>query len=66
MPADRDGGYRFQPDQTCWLDVHDFQARMMEEFSNQEAGQQTKIISAFEQARQLYRDDFLAEDLYAD
>lgn len=61
-----DGGYLFQPDETCWLDVNEFKTRISEGDRYQEAGQQREAIRAYEQARQLYRGDFLAEDLYAD
>jgi predicted ATPase with chaperone activity len=61
-----DGGYLFQPDETCWLDVDEFQTRISEGDRYQEAGQQPEAIQAYEQARQLYRGDFLPEDLYAD
>ncbi len=58
-----EGGYIFNPDETCWLDVEAFQSRIAEGFHYQEAGQQPQAIHAYEQARQLYRGDFFAEDL---
>ena len=61
-----DGGYIFNPDETCWLDVEAFQSWIAEGFHYQEAGQQPQAIHAYEQARQLYRGDFFAEDLYTD
>ena len=61
-----DGGYLFQPDESCWLEVDEFQTRILEGARYQESGQQRAAILAYEQARQLYRGDFLAEDLYAD
>jgi DNA-binding SARP family transcriptional activator/Tfp pilus assembly protein PilF len=61
-----DGGYLFSPDETCWLDVDAFQTRIADGFRYQEVGQQPQAIRAYEQARQLYRGDFLAEDLYTD
>ena len=60
------GGYLFQPDSTCWLDVDQFQFHLAEGARLQEQGNQVEAISAFEQARELYRGDLLAEDLYAD
>ncbi len=60
------GGYLFQPDETCWLDVEQFQSHLAESGELQERGQQVEAISALEQARELYRGDFLSEDLYAD
>jgi len=61
-----DGGYLFQPNETCWVDVDEFQTRISDGSRFQEEGQQREAIRAYEQARQLYRGDFLAEDLYAD
>jgi DNA-binding SARP family transcriptional activator/Tfp pilus assembly protein PilF len=61
-----DGGYLFQPDESCWLDVDEFQTRISEASRFHEAGQQPAAILAYEQARQLYRGEFLAEDIYAD
>ncbi|MDY6873321.1 MAG: tetratricopeptide repeat protein, partial [Chloroflexota bacterium] len=60
------GGYIFQPDETCWLDVNQFQARISEGMAYQEQAQQIKAIKSFEAARGIYRGDFLSEDLYAD
>ena len=60
------GGYIFQPDDTCWLDVDEFQFYLSEGSLYQEKGQQIEAISAYEKARKIYRGDFLAEDLYAD
>lgn len=61
-----EGGYLFQPDETCWLDLDEFQTQILEGARYQEIGQQPRAIRVYEQARQLYRGDFLAEDLYAD
>ncbi|MBG0771532.1 MAG: winged helix-turn-helix domain-containing protein, partial [Anaerolineaceae bacterium] len=60
------GGYIFQPDDSCWLDVDQFQSHLTEGAALQEHGQQVEAIAALEQARGLYRGDFLTEDLYAD
>ena len=60
------GGYLFQPDETCWLDVDAFQSQITEAAACQENGQPRRAIQAYEKARQFYRGDFLAEDLYAD
>ncbi|QRN82602.1 tetratricopeptide repeat protein [Chloroflexota bacterium] len=60
------GGYLFQPDETCCLDVEQFQAHLAEGARLQEQGQQIEAIGVLEQARELYRGDLLAEDLYAD
>ena len=61
-----DGGYIFSLDENCWLDVDEFQTAVVEGSRYQEAGQQSEAVDAYEQARQLYRGDFLAEDLYTD
>lgn len=60
------GGYIFQLDETCWLDVDKFQSHFSEGTHHQEIGQQIEAITAYENAREIYRGDFLAEDLYAD
>jgi len=60
------GGYVFQPDESVWLDVDQYQASLAEAAALQGSGQQIEAITRFEQARELYRGDFLAEDLYAD
>ena len=60
------GGYIFQPDESCWLDVDAFQYQISQGTQHQETGQQIEAITAFENAREIYRGVFLAEDLYAD
>ena len=60
------GGYIFQPDDTCWLDVDAFQLHISQGQQFQETGQQIEAISAYEKGREIYRGVFLAEDLYAD
>ncbi|MBG0770095.1 MAG: winged helix-turn-helix domain-containing protein, partial [Anaerolineaceae bacterium] len=60
------GGYLFQPDDSCWLDVDQFQLHLTEGATLLEQRQQVEAIAALERARELYRGDFLAEDLYAD
>jgi DNA-binding SARP family transcriptional activator len=59
-------GYIFEPDDSCWIDVEEFQSLVSQGAHFQEIGQGRKAIQAFEQARQVYRGDFLAEDLYTD
>jgi DNA-binding SARP family transcriptional activator len=61
-----DGGYLFSPDEDCWLDVAAFQAGLDQAAQQQELGEQRLAIQAYEQARRLYRGDFLSEDLYVD
>lgn len=60
------GGYISQPDETCWLDVDQFQFYLEEGATLQEQSRQIEAVKVFEQARELYRGDLLAEDLYAE
>ncbi len=60
------GGYIFELDDTCWLDIEVFQSLVNQGARLQAEGQPQKAISAYEQAEHIYRGDFLAEDLYAD
>ena len=59
-------GYIFEPDESCWIDVEEFQILISEGARFQEIGQGRPAIQAYEKAHQAYRGDFLAEDLYAD
>jgi len=59
------GGYCFETDDSCWVDVDAFQSLITQGLQQQESGQQREAIQAYEKARSLYRGDFLAEDLYA-
>lgn len=59
-------GYIFESDDSCWIDVEEFQRLVSQGAHFQEVGQGRKAIQAYEQARQVYRGDFLAEDLYND
>jgi len=59
-------GYIFEPDDDCWIDVDEFQTLISEGAHYQEIGQGRQAIQVYEQAHQVYRGDFLAEDLYAD
>lgn len=61
-----DGGYLFNLQPGCWLDVNAFQVALDQAAQQQELGPQRPAIQAYEQARRLYRGDFLAEDRYAD
>lgn len=58
------GGYIFETDDSCWVDVDAFESLTTQASQSQESGQQREAIQAYEQARSLYRGDFLAEDLY--
>ncbi len=60
------GGYLFETDESCWLDVDAFRSSLAQGRHYFDAGKQRLAIQAFEQARSLYRGDFLSEDLYAD
>jgi len=60
------GGYVFEADDSCWMDVLEFQSLISKGESYQEIGQQQQAIRVYEEACKLYRGDFLAEDLYAD
>ncbi|MEE4195547.1 MAG: BTAD domain-containing putative transcriptional regulator, partial [Anaerolineae bacterium] len=60
------GGYIYQPDETCWLDVDQFQSYLEEGATRQEQSHQIEAIKVLEQARELYRGELLAEDLYAE
>ena len=59
------GGYLFNPDQSCWVDVDAFQKLITQGLQDQDSGQHRQAILTYEQARGLYRGDFLSEDLYA-
>jgi len=61
-----DGGYLFSLNEEIWVDIDKFQGAFAEGSQFQESEQHLEAITAFERARQLYRGDFLAEDLYAD
>ncbi len=61
-----DGGYIFTPDADCWLDINEFQTAITQGQRFFENGQSLEAINYFEQARKLYRGEFLAEDLYLD
>lgn len=58
-------GYLFKTDQSCWVDVDAFQRLIAQGLQEQDSGQHRQAILAYEQARGLYRGDFLSEDLYA-
>jgi predicted ATPase/DNA-binding SARP family transcriptional activator len=59
------GGYIFELDDSCWLDIAEFQSLLTKGEVLQEKGQQLGAIQNYEEARQLYRGDFLAEDLFS-
>ncbi|MBE0684663.1 MAG: tetratricopeptide repeat protein, partial [Anaerolineaceae bacterium] len=60
------GGYIYQVDETSWLDVDQFQSYLEEGAVLQEQSHQIEAIKVLEQARELYRGELLAEDLYAE
>ncbi len=59
-------GYIFEVDPSCWMDILEFQSLLSRGESYQETGQQQQAIQVYEEARKLYRGDFLAEDLFSD
>jgi DNA-binding SARP family transcriptional activator/predicted ATPase len=59
-------GYLFEMDESCWLDADLFQSRLRDGSLLQENNQGQSAIQAYEEARVLYRGDFLAEDIYED
>jgi len=61
-----DGGYTFGPDADCWIDAVAFEERAERGRRHQESGALGEAIGAYEAARELYRGDFLEEDLYED
>ena len=61
-----DGGYIFILETHTWLDIKAYQKFIAEGRRLVNEGKQPEAIQFFERARDLYRGDFLAEDLYAD
>jgi DNA-binding winged helix-turn-helix (wHTH) protein len=61
-----EGGYSFAAECNCWVDATTFEALAEEGRHKQEEGELLGAIAAYEAARELYRGDFLEEDLYAD
>ncbi len=59
-----DGGYRFDIDGDCWLDVAAFEQWVENGRFHQEKNELTKAIAAYKKASELYKGEFLAEDLY--
>jgi DNA-binding SARP family transcriptional activator/Tfp pilus assembly protein PilF len=60
------GGYLCELDESCLLDTDVFQSQIAAGHRCQESGDLRQAINAFENARQEYRGDFLAEDRYED
>jgi len=61
-----EGGYSFKADAACWVDAFEFEAQAGQGRHDQEKGNLGAAIAAYEEARALYRGDFLEEDLYED
>jgi len=59
-----DGGYRFDPETDYVLDVIEFEQLVENGRSHQEKGNLSEAITAYENACERYKGDFLAEDLY--
>ncbi len=60
------GGYVWNPQSTCWLDVVEFENLVQRGRVHQRAGDWDAAARAYESARALYRGDYLEEDRYAD
>jgi DNA-binding SARP family transcriptional activator len=61
-----EGGYVFNPEADCRIDVIDFEAHAQWGRRCQENSDLAEAITAYETARSLYRGDLLEEDLYED
>ncbi|MGC9523864.1 MAG: BTAD domain-containing putative transcriptional regulator, partial [Anaerolineae bacterium] len=60
------GGYRLETQPQWWVDVDAFEAAAEQGRDAQEAGAIADAIAAYEEARRLYRGDFLEEERYVD
>ena len=59
-----DGGYALNCSPNCWLDVVAFETAVTQGRSLLETKVLEQALTILQQARQLYRGDFLAEDIY--
>ena len=59
-----DGGYRFDTEADCVLDMVEFERFVENGRSHQERNDPSQAITAYENARLCYKGAFLAEDLY--
>ncbi len=60
------GYYRLSPNVHVSSDVHEFEARYRNGRLLEESGQASEAAVEYERAVELYRDDYLVEDLYED
>lgn len=61
-----EGGYVFQANSDCWIDVDEFTTLVDEGRCWQDAGQLDQAIHAYEAAKKIYRGDFLEDELYTE
>ncbi len=60
------GAYRLSPRVLLSVDTDEFDSRYEEGFHLEEAGRVTEAVVEYEKAADLYRGDYLSEDLYED
>lgn len=60
------GAYRLCPELPAWIDTEVFEARVAVGRRLESAGRLEPAIASYTAALGLYRDDFMADDLYAD
>ena len=60
------GYYRLSPNVSVWSDVREFETRYRNGRLLEEAGQASEAAAEYEAAVELYRDDYMIEDLYED
>jgi DNA-binding SARP family transcriptional activator len=58
------GAYGIHPDLQLWLDIEEFESRVQNGRSREEAGDADRATREYESADGLYRGDFLADGLY--
>jgi DNA-binding SARP family transcriptional activator len=61
-----EGGYVFDTEASCWIDVDEFETLARSGHRCQADGALAEAITSYEAARALYQGDFLEEDLYED
>ncbi|QIN77657.1 hypothetical protein GBA65_03075 [Rubrobacter marinus] len=60
------GYYRLSPNARISSDVHEFEARCRNGRLLEESGRASEAVEEYERAVELYRDDYMIEDLYED
>jgi DNA-binding SARP family transcriptional activator len=58
------GGYCFSQDTPCSVDTEEFQKQLDAAQASDKSGRWLKALEGYQQAANLYRGDYLAEDLY--